>query len=81
MNIDRLFTLSSKELDDYLEEEVSKIIEAAAPEKRSLLRATHNRARLQVEAAANPVDAMIRTNTIMMDQFRKLDKALERFRK
>lgn len=77
MNIDEIYKMTDKEKDEYLETEASKIIESAAPEKRERLRATHNRARFQVMASKNPVDAMLRTNKIMMDEFYKLDAALK----
>ena len=76
MNIDELFKMTSSELDEYLEDEVSKVIDAAPEDKRDILRATHNRARMQVKAAKNPIDAMLRTNEIMMFEFRKLRQML-----
>ena len=76
MNVDELFKMSDKEKDAYLEDEVSALIESAPPEKRERLKATHNRARMQVNAAKSPEDAMIRTNKIMMDEFYKLNDAL-----
>ena len=78
--VDKLFKMTSEELDDYLEQEVHKIIEDAPPEKRSVLRAIHNRARLQVQASKNPVDAMVRTNKLMAEHFSKLNESLKVFR-
>lgn len=81
MDLDHILTLDSDGLDAYLEAEVDKIIDAASPEKRDQLRAVHNRARMQVKAAKNPVDAMVRTNKLMYEEFQKLNEALKEFRK
>ena len=72
MDIDTLMAMSSEELDTYLRQEVYKIIDAAPPENRNHLRAVHNRARLQVQAAKNPYDAMIRLNKLMWGSFDEL---------
>ena len=81
MDIDKLFSLDSDELDAYLEEEVAKVIASADPEKREQLLAVHNGARMQVLVSKNNTDAMIRTNKLMAESFQKLGKALEVFRK
>ena len=78
--IDKLFKMTSAELDTYLEQEVEKIIQDAPEEKRQNLRAIHNRARLQVQASKNPVDAMIRTNKLMVEHFSKLNDSMKVFR-
>lgn len=77
MDIDKLMAMSSGELDDYLETEVEKIIQSAPKEKQDHLRRVHNRARLQVQAAKNPIDAMLRLNKIMWASFHEMRDALK----
>ena len=76
MDIDRLFKMSSDELDQHLETEVEKIIMSAPPEMRDRLRAVHNGARMQVRAAKNLTDAMVRTNESMLEKMQELGNAL-----
>lgn len=71
----------SEYLNKILEEEVDKVIMSAPPQKREQLRLFHNRARMQVQASKNPVDAMVRTNNLMMESFFKLNESLSEFRK
>lgn len=77
MDIDKLMAMSSGELDDYLETEVEKIIQSAPKEKQDRLRAIHNGARLQVQAAKNPIDAMLRVNKLMWTSHAELVVAFD----
>lgn len=77
MNIDKIYKMTDKEKDEYLETEASKIIESAAPEKRERLRATHNRARMQVKVSKSKKEAMHRTFNIMAQELYKLDATLK----
>lgn len=77
MDIDNLFKMTSDELDLYLAAEVERIVNSAPPEKRDRLRAIHNGARMQVIAAKNPADAMIRIYDLMWAKFSELNKSLK----
>lgn len=80
MDIDRLFTMTDKELTDYLEVESEKVIQSARPELRDRLRAIHNGARLQVEVSKTPQEAMVRTNRLMWVKFAELNEELKQFK-
>lgn len=77
MDIDKLFSASPEELDQILQTEVARVIEAAPEHKRERLWAIHNRARMQVRVAKNQNDAMLRTRDLMLKSFLELNEQLK----
>lgn len=79
MNIDKLISMTSVQLDAYLAEEVEKIIASAPAERRQGLRELHEQARAAANATSTPLEGAQVTHQLMADKLVEMNEKAEQY--